>query len=190
MASATAAADTQALTARAANARAEAAELRLKQLEREADGLASEVAALQVSEYVGRNMCTRTYANCDSGRVHYAAFYLSLAAHAIACITQERLGRGEMIRSGGVRVLHLRHNPEAEARQEAREAAVTQLRAENEALRGQVAELEAAVAKLQEQQRSDSTGAAGEGGYNAGSGHTRLILVRGARAFDLHAHAV
>lgn len=65
-----------------------------------------------------------------------------------------------MIRSGGVRVLHLRHNPEAEARQEAREAAVTQLRAENEALRGQVAELEAAVAKLQEQQNPDNTGAA------------------------------
>ncbi|GIM11602.1 hypothetical protein Vretimale_15096 [Volvox reticuliferus] len=102
------AAEAQALAARATTARAEAAELRIKQLEREADGLAAEVASLQ-----------------------------------------ERLGRGELIRAGGVRVLHLRHNPELEARQAAREATVTRLSAENDALRGQVAELEAAIQNLQ-----------------------------------------
>ncbi|KAG2441944.1 hypothetical protein HXX76_003549 [Chlamydomonas incerta] len=103
------AAEAQIMAARTATTRAEAAEQRIKQLEREADGLAAEVAQLQ-----------------------------------------ERLGRGELIRGGGVRVLHLRHNPEAEAKQTAREAAVTQLGAENEALRQQVAELEAAVAALQQ----------------------------------------
>ncbi|GIL68543.1 hypothetical protein Vafri_21808 [Volvox africanus] len=102
------AAEAQALGARAATARAEAAEQRIKQLEREADGLAAEVASLQ-----------------------------------------ERLGRGELIRAGGVRVLHLRHNPELEARQAAREATVTRLSAENDALREQVAELEAAMQKMQ-----------------------------------------
>ncbi|PNW71723.1 hypothetical protein CHLRE_16g666400v5 [Chlamydomonas reinhardtii] len=102
------AAEAQTMAARTSTTRAEAAEQRIKQLEREADGLAAEVAQLQ-----------------------------------------ERLGRGELIRGGGVRVLHLRHNPEAEAKQAAREAAVTQLGAENEALRLQVAELEAAVAALQ-----------------------------------------
>ncbi len=65
---------------------------------------------------------------------------------------QERLGRGGISRGGGVRVLHLRHNPEAEAQRAARDAAVTQLGAENEALRQQVAELEGQLAQLQQQQ--------------------------------------
>ncbi|KXZ42610.1 hypothetical protein GPECTOR_130g571 [Gonium pectorale] len=115
------AAEAQALATRAATSRAEAAELRLKQLEREADGLA----------------------------------------------TEERLGRGELIRAGGVRVLHLRHNPEVEAKQSAREAAVTQLAAENEALRAQVSEMEAALAQLR---REVAGGAAGDGTQPAAAG--------------------
>ncbi|GLI71624.1 hypothetical protein VaNZ11_016893 [Volvox africanus] len=79
----------------------------------------------------------------------------SLAAEVASL--QERLGRGELIRAGGVRVLHLRHNPELEARQALREATVTRLTAENDALRGQVAELEAAMQKMQMTQPETQT---------------------------------
>lgn len=59
VAAATAAADTQALTARTAIARAEAAEQRLKQIEREADNMASMVGALQASIHAHARALTR-----------------------------------------------------------------------------------------------------------------------------------
>eukprot|EP00983_Pelagomonas_calceolata_P116477 1160309-Pelagomonas_calceolata.AAC.1 len=64
-----------------ASMRAEAAEKRVGQLEKEADGLAREVGVLQVR-------------GCG--------------------LPEEKLGRGEFSRSGSVRVLHLRMNPESE----------------------------------------------------------------------------
>ncbi|KAG2488979.1 hypothetical protein HYH03_012420 [Edaphochlamys debaryana] len=84
----------------------------------------------------------------------------SLERAADSLAAEERLGRGELIRAGGLRVLHLRHNPEAEARAEEREAATTRLAAENEALRAHVGELEAAAAGL----RAALEAAQGSGG--------------------------
>jgi hypothetical protein len=118
-----AAADAAALASRAATERAEAAEGRARQLEKEANGLAADVAALQARP-LGRGLLlgalpapeglaassTHAYRRACVSIRPFPPSPLPLAA-------KERLGRGELVRGGGVRVLHLRHNPEANAQQ-------------------------------------------------------------------------
>lgn len=51
---------------------------------------------------------------------------------------QEKLGRGEISTGGSLRVLHFKHNPEANTQKAAAEAKLAQLIAENQALTEQL----------------------------------------------------
>ncbi|KAG2451610.1 hypothetical protein HYH02_003391 [Chlamydomonas schloesseri] len=131
-----------------------------EELQKQVDALQAEVAA-SASAAEAQTMAART-ATTRAEAAEQRVKQLEREADGLAAEVaqlQERLGRGELIRGGGVRVLHLRHNPEAEAKQAAREAAVTQLGAENEALRLQVSELEAAMVALQQRAATAATGA-------------------------------
>ncbi|GFR50305.1 hypothetical protein Agub_g12495, partial [Astrephomene gubernaculifera] len=123
-------------------------------LQKQVSSLQSEVAA-SASAAEAQSLAARAAtARAEAAEARIKALEREADGLATEVATlQERLGRGELIRSGGLRVLHLRHNPEVEARQAAREEAVTQLTAENEALRNQVAELETAIQQLRQQQQ-------------------------------------
>ncbi|KAJ9514601.1 hypothetical protein QJQ45_016348 [Haematococcus lacustris] len=64
---------------------------------------------------------------------------------------QEKLGRGEFGKSGSVRVLHLRMNPESQYQQQAAEGEMGALRAEVTALRASVSDLEGQLATARQQ---------------------------------------
>ncbi|EFJ39612.1 hypothetical protein VOLCADRAFT_100757 [Volvox carteri f. nagariensis] len=153
----------------------------MEQLQKLNEALQKQVSALQleVAASTSAAEAQALAARASTARAEAAEQRVKqLEKEADALAGEERLGRGELIRGGGVRVLHLRHNPELAARQEAREAAVTRLAAENDALRNQVAELEAALQRANTQQQSQPppvpSGPADE--------NVEVVAAQGARA--------
>lgn len=101
---------------------------------------------------------------------------------------QERLGRGELGRGAGVRVLHLRHNPEAEAQRSRKEAELARLAAENDALRTHVSEMEQQLAAAAAAAAVSAGGPGGpgsqhqQGGPASPSGAPRAAAAEGVAA--------
>ncbi|KAJ9514773.1 hypothetical protein QJQ45_028545, partial [Haematococcus lacustris] len=85
---------------------------------------------------------------------------------------QEKLGRGEFGKSGSVRVLHLRMNPESQYQQQAAEGEMGALRAEVTALRASVSDLEGqlATARQQAQAAAPPSGSGPDSGQAVAAG--------------------
>ena len=81
-------------------------------------------------------------------------------------LLQARVGAGEF-NAATTKVLHFRHNPEAELAREARDARVAELESENDALRAQVQRMEAAYAASGGGADGAAPGAPGGGGGSA-----------------------
>lgn len=113
-----------------AKQRAEAAEARCAQLEKEADSLALDVATLQASCCCCCLAVLLLPPNCAE----------PAPTHASPCSPQTKLGQGEVNRSS-VRVLHFKLNPETQYHREKADSTAAELRAENDALKRRLEEL-------------------------------------------------
>lgn len=129
-AAATGAEATRRVEVQEAKQRAEAAEARCAQLEKEADSLALDVATLQASCCCCCLAVLLLPLNCAE----------SAPTHASPCSPQTKLGQGEVNRSS-VRVLHFKLNPETQYHREKADSTAAELRAENSALKRRLEEL-------------------------------------------------
>ena len=99
----------------AAKARAEAAVAKCVQLEKEADGLALDVARLQVGGGVVAVDSPETRGSVSTPQPSAVDVADAWPPYSPLLSPQEKLGRGEVNRSS-VRVLHFKMNPEAQVR--------------------------------------------------------------------------